>query len=613
MSPRNPAPPAGTSPRPPPPSTPRLLLSTVYRPFCVDDPFDSPLNDVQHCTVHRHFTREQGAFAIHQQATHTSLHLIAANVEAETDVLEYPSLDEFSGLLRRAVSEGRPYDYVGITCPSSYVRKARRLCELARELSPTSQTVLGGGGTLAVGELVEPFSDHLCRGEGVRFMRELLGSDPEAPIEHPVVPSSHVPNRIMDTPANPPSFNLAVSLGCHRACEFCATSAQFSHRRIPVLKDGAEVFAAMKRVEEELSANGGAVPAIYFVIFDENFLSDEALSRSFLELSREQNAEGTLFLPLLFADAENVERFSVEELLEMGVDVLWIGMETAESQRYVKNNDADFPALVRRLQDNGIKVLISFIAGSDEQTREEMDRDIEFALTLGAVGFQYALCGPMPGTALWRRLKEADRLAIDRPEVVNMSHYYVRHPELDQEYLRAKTSEFHRRDYERHGPMALRYMELRLAGYERHRRSDNPTLRARARGFRDDLVGAAPILSVGPAFSPTPRVRRTFVTARRRLRRAVKARWLLPDVLRGRLSATQVVRFMLTNHPAFEPIVRWALVARALRSDPRCRDEVRTLWGLLRNGRRSLRKVRHGVQPWGQPRMVLTHYGLAQQ
>jgi len=586
----------------------RVLLSTVYRPFCVDEPFDSALNEVQHCSVHRQFTREQGAFAIHQQCTHLALHLIAANIDAETDVVEYPSLDELREILARAVREGRPYDYAGITCSVSGVRKARHVCELVREVSPTTRTVLGGGGSLAIGELVAPFSDHLCHGEGVRFMRELLGQDPDAPIAHPTVPSSHFGNVIMDTRGNPRSFSLAVSLGCHRGCEFCATSAQFDRQRIPVLRNGAEVHAAMQRVEADLKARGDDGSAIHFVIFDENFLSDKKLARSFLELNRRQNADGTLYLPFLFSDAASVERYSTEELLEMGVDAVWIGMEAADRERFSKNRHTDFGRLVHRLQDNGIKVVLSFIAGREDHTREEMERDIEFALTLGAVGFQYSICCPMPHTPLWDRLKREGRLDVERPEIINMSHFYIRHAELDQAWVRSKTSEFHRRDYERHGPMALRYMKLRLDGYDRHRDSERPALRARARGFRDELIGAAPILSVGPTFSPTPEVRRAFVEARRRLHRTIRVRSLLPEVARGRMEPRTLVRYALVNHPLLEPLIRWALVARALRSDPRCREDVRSLWGLLRNGRRSLRKVRHGVQPWGQPELVVTHY-----
>ncbi|MFC1706017.1 B12-binding domain-containing radical SAM protein, partial [Planctomycetota bacterium] len=447
----------------------RVLLTTVYRPFCGNDPFDSPKNLVQHGVCHRHFTREQGAFSIHQQCSHLALHLIAANIEAETDILEYPSLDEFQDALGQAVREDRPYDYVGVTCVSSYVRKARHLCELAKQHSPGSATIVGGGGVLAIGELVEPFSDHTCRGDGVRFFRELLGQDPEASIDHPTVPSVHFPNQIMAWRGNPVSYSLAVSLGCERRCDFCATSAHFAGRRVPILSSATQIFLAMRRVETDLKAAGETVPTIQFAVFDENFLTNEKVCREFQQINREQLKRGTQYLLFLFADAASLSRFTAVDLLEMGVDSVWVGMESGDDRRFSKNRGVDFRRLVSELQDNGIKVFISFIAGLEDQTAADMDRDAEYALSFGAAGFQYGIACPLPGTAYYDRLKREGRLSAERPEQLNMSHYYIRHPEVTDEQVREKTVRFLRRDYERHGPLALRYMQLRLQGYLRHR------------------------------------------------------------------------------------------------------------------------------------------------
>lgn len=586
----------------------RVLLSTVYRPFCGDEPFDSPLNQVQHGTCHRQFTREQGIFTIHQQCSNLALHLIAANIRAETDVVEYPDLEEFERILLEAVQAGRPYDYVGISAPASYIRKARHLCQLVKRHSPQSATVLGGGGALAVGEEIEPFADHNCLGEGVRFFRELLGQDQEAPIKHPTVPSIHFPNRIMGSKANPPSFSLAVSLGCDRRCEFCSTSAQFGGRRIPVLRSGSEIFAAMKQVENELRESGGPVPYIYFIIFDENFLTDKRLSREFLELNREQMKEKTLFLPFLFADATNVRKFKPEELLEMGVDAIWIGLETSKQTRFAKNRGVDFKKLIQELQDNGIKVFISFVAGLEDHTRASIEQDIEYALTLGAAGFQYSILCPLPGTPLYKRLKNEGLLDVQRPEQLNMSHYYIRHPELNDDLVREKTTEFQRRDYERHGPLALRYMKLRLDGYVRHRHSDNPALRARARGFRNDLMDAAPVLEVGSAFAPTPGVKQDFIDTHRRLGREIKILPALLDTVRGRLTLKTLLKYALFTNRLIEPAARWGLVWFALTADPRSREQCRTLAGLLRNGKACIEEVKHGVMPWEQPSLVMTCY-----
>jgi len=193
-----------------------------------------------------------------------------------------------------------------------------------------------------------------------------------------------------------------------------------------------------------------------------------------------------------------------------------------------------------------------------------------------------------------------------------MSHYYLRHPDFDDAGLRALTTEFQRRDYERHGPLALRYMRLRLAGYRRHRRSQDPALRARAQGFRNDMMDASGILSLGRELGPNPRVRRLFRSTQRKLRRELNLAGAALDAARGRATWTSWLQFAAFTVPLTEPAARWLFVAHALRSDPRSAQRCSGITGLLRHGRACMEEVRHGMMPFDQPRLLLTRYPLAQ-
>ena len=480
----------------------RVLLTTVFRPFCIDGPYDSALHQVQHGTCHRQFTREQGIFTIHQQCTHMGLHLVGANLGVETDVVEYPSLEELEEMLTTAVAEGRPYDWVGIGTPAAYLPKAQRICELVREVSPGTRTVVGGPGGLGVGDLVEPFSDEVCVGDGVPFFRSLLGQDPDAPRVHPPLWSVHFPNEIFSFRANSSAWSLTVALGCTRRCPFCATSAQYGGERTRLFETGADLMAAIEAIDR-VHDNGRAPPALQLMFFDENFLRDEEFARDFLVHNRKALTEGRLYTPFIFADARAVQRFTPEELLEMGIDSIWIGMETAQGGGYPKNKGIDFRGLVGQLQDNGIKVVVSLVAGLERQSRQSVAQDAEAALSLGAAAFQYAVLAPMPGTASFEKLRGQDRIDLSRLDRIGMSHYVVEHPEFDDQNLREHTTRFHTRDYERHGPMAVRYIKVRLAGWRKHRDSTNPALRARAAGFRRDLMDSLAAVSTGIVFGPT--------------------------------------------------------------------------------------------------------------
>ena len=586
----------------------RILLTTVFRPFCVEGPYDSALHQVQHGSCHRQFTREQGVFTIHQQCSHLGLHLIAANVEADVEVVEYPSLEELEGMLRDAVAEGRPYDWVGVGTVAAYLPKAQVICERVRALSPTTRTAVGGAGGLAIGDLVPQFSDEVCVGDGVAFMRQLLAQDPGAPFVHPPLWSVHFPNEIFSFRANSAAWSIALAMGCERRCPFCSTSAQFGGRRTRLFEDGAALMSAIERLEDEYDGPGDAPPALQLMFFDENFLSDEAFARDFLDHNRRALEAGKLYLPFVFADARAVSRFTPEELLEMGIDSLWIGWEDSEGGGYAKNEGVDFPALVQCLQGHGIKVIVSFMAGRDDQTPESIIHDVEQALELGAAAFQYAMVCPMPGTATFETLRAQDRLDLRRLDHIGMSHYIVKHDRFDDPGLRAHTTEFHRRDYERHGPMSLRYLKLRFEGYKRHRRSERPALRARARGFRHDMMDSMAALSTGTVFSPTPALRQESHALLRSFARELPRGEAYREWRRKEISTSSFGRFLLFTSPVAEPVLRRWLKARILRWDPRSRDRCGSLLGLLRHHQACVDELRHGMMPFDQPVLVVTRY-----
>jgi hypothetical protein len=364
----------------------------------------------------------------------------------------------------------------------------------------------------------------------------------------------------------------------------------------------------MKRVEEDLRSRDELTHAIYFIIQDENFLRDRETVKRFHALNREKLTDGTLFLSFLFADAGSLEQYSVDTLLEMGVDAVWVGMESCTTDRFIKNRGVDIRRLVRRLQANGIKVFISFISGMPEQDVCMVERDAEFALSLEATGYQYAPTIPIPGTRLYDRLKAEGRLNIRRPEHINLGHYNVRHDEFTEADIMSRIHGFHILDYERNGPLVLRYMKLRLSGYLKHRNSANPALRARARGFRNDLMEAAAILSAGPCFAPNDSVRADFISVRRRIREAIRLLPALFDLLKGRTTLRALACHGLFANRLLEPFLRWILFLRILRFDPRSRERCETISGFIRHHRSCMDDVKRGIMPWGQPKTVRTSY-----
>ena len=161
---------------------PRVLLAGVFGPFGVDDEFGRKENIME--LFHNQVTRGQGlaSFRFHHRSF--GLYFLAENIDADVTVLDFPSRKRFIRELRN------DYDIVGISFIAPNMVKAREMARLIRLHSPGTEIILGGHGAAIEGveELID--CDHVVKGEGVRWLREHLGQDPDAPIVHPALPST---------------------------------------------------------------------------------------------------------------------------------------------------------------------------------------------------------------------------------------------------------------------------------------------------------------------------------------------------------------------------------------------------------------------------------------
>ena len=162
----------------------RVLLSSVFGPFAQDDEFGSrTINPME--LYQNQVTRAQGPFSLRMFHRSWGIMLIQHNIPAPSTVLDFPTREAFV----RELQEGR-YDIVGLSGIIVNVGKIREMCRLVREHSPESTIVVGGhvAAIPGLGHMID--ADEIVKGEGVRWFREYLGVDPEAPIVHPTLRSS---------------------------------------------------------------------------------------------------------------------------------------------------------------------------------------------------------------------------------------------------------------------------------------------------------------------------------------------------------------------------------------------------------------------------------------
>ncbi|MBW2522598.1 MAG: hypothetical protein JRI23_00415 [Deltaproteobacteria bacterium] len=482
----------------------RVLLTSVCRPFGGPGEGDSVGAELFHGQV----TRAQGPFSHRQVIRVWSLDYLAENIEAPAVTLHYPSKRE---LIRELQFGG--YTHVGINFVVSTFHKVREMVPLIRRYAPHAKIILGGYGTVLPAEVLEPWADHICREEGVGYLRRLLGEPLEPPLRHPHAPIPSV--QILGHQQESVVGHVTAGLGCPNGCDFCCTSHFFQRKYVPYLQSGREIYEALMATRARARQDGRSMDS--FILIDEDFFLQHQRARDFLECVR----EGGESLSIMgFGSVKGLSRFTPREIGEMGFDLVWNAFE-GTGAGYHKQQGKPMPELYRDLKSVGCAQLTSMIIGFPYQDEAQIRAEFEQLMALEPSLTQCLIYFAFPGTPLHDqviaegRYLEAYREAPDLRRSDGFSMQFE-HPHFDgPEQLERLQRELYRKDYERLGPSILRIARTWLTGYEHLKGDSNPLLAARAERLRRNVRSILPAMSAAILFAPSREARRKAIALRR--------------------------------------------------------------------------------------------------
>ncbi len=458
----------------------RILLSSVFGPYAQDDEFGSrSINPME--LYHNQVTRAQGSFSLRMFHRSWGIMLIQANISAPSCVLDFPTLAAFA---RELVTN--QYDIVGISSIIVNVGKVREMCRMVRELSPNSVIVVGGhvAAIPGLGTMID--ADHIVRGEGISWMRRYLGEDEDAPIRHPSIVSGlqtrimgvRLPQRKGGTAAT-----IIPSVGCPMGCNFCTTSAFFGGKGkfVNFYETGDELFDVMCGIEAELEVKS-------FFVMDENFLLHRARAMRLLERMKQ---EGKSWELSVFASANAIRKYTMLELVELGVSWVWMGLESPKSS-YSKLQGEDVRQLTRELREHGIRVQGSTIIGLEHHTPDNIGQEIEWAVDYQTDFHQFMLYTPVPGTPLYQQMADQGRLLtdVDFADVHGQYKFNFQHAAISREDSKRFLDWAFWRDFERNGPSLYRLCQTMLLGWQRYKNHPDPRVRERFTRQVKKIIGA---------------------------------------------------------------------------------------------------------------------------
>lgn len=453
----------------------KLLLSSVFGPYGVDDEYGRRLNVME--LFHNQVTREQGVFSLRMNHPSFGLYLIAENLQTPTAVLDFPSFDRFKKELEKG------YDYVGISFITANIIKAKAMAEYVRQHYPKTKIVLGGHGTgLTDLDKIIP-CDYICKGEGINFFRNLLGEDSAAPLRHPIMKST-INRRVMGLPIPAKAAVIIPGLGCVNACRFCATSHHFQKSYIGFLNSGQILFDTFCEIEKELGVNE-------FFVMDENFLKNRPRAEELLQIMEKHNK---YFHLGVFSSAETINAVGVEFLVKLGIDFVWIGVES-KRDIYTKTKGVDLKAIIASLRQYGIQILGSGILFLEHHTPETIYEDIDYLIDLETDFVQFMELGPLPGTALFEDYHQQGKLRFDVPfeDWHGQDKIWFNHEHFTRDETAAYTKMAFLRDYEKHGPSLLRLADTSLRGYRTVKKHADPRINGLTERLKKRCIELRPV------------------------------------------------------------------------------------------------------------------------
>jgi radical SAM superfamily enzyme YgiQ (UPF0313 family) len=447
----------------------RILLSSVFGPYAQDDEFGSrSINPME--LYHNQVTRAQGSFSLRMFHRSWGIMMIRENISAPCTVLDFPTRDDFARELKT-----QKYDVVGLSSIIVNVAKVREMCRMIRELSPGSTIIVGGHVAAIPGVEKMIDADHIVKGEGIAWMRHYLGEDENQPIRHPAIVSGmrtrimgvRLPERKGATAAT-----IIPSVGCPMGCNFCTTSAFFGGKGkfVNFFETGDELFDVMSRMENELKVKS-------FFVMDENFLLHRERAMRLLDRMKEARKSWSMSV---FASANAIRKYTMQELVELGVSWLWMGLESPRAG-YSKLQGSDTRQLTRELREHGIRVQGSTIIGLEHHTPDNIVAEIEHAVSHDTDFHQFMLYTPVPGTPLYQQMAEEGRLLrdVDYADVHGQFKFNFKHAAISREDSKRFLDWAFWRDFELNGPSLYRISRTLMAGWKRYK--DWPDTRVRER------------------------------------------------------------------------------------------------------------------------------------
>lgn len=536
----------------------QILLTTPTYPYPT-----LPANDSLTDATGQRFTKGDNVFTMISHTHCFAHHILAQNVRTPAVLMEYPRWDDFTA----EVDKG--YPVIGISTYPVHLDRVIEMCDYVRKRSPASKILLGSHGGMAFQavydeEIQRKYVDQVVLGEGVRFMRRFLGeSDVDRPIRQALMPKAGgAPPYMSKHPVGNIGF-LVSGLGCIGGCDFCSTTALYDQGRTELLSP-AELVEHIQLYHEHFPSVSQV-----FVIEEDHFRYPNYLE-GVRELWMRQSKMMEQLDWFAFGSIDFIGRYAKKHgwdaIAETGIGTIFIGVESkfAGEHGYNKRKSANAQEVFQKLHSMGIRTVGAWMCGFDFHNHGNVMEDLNYLVSLYPTYQQLTRVSPLPGTAMWREMKQAGRVRDVPWEDVHFWSGALQNESFEPHETLNITEYGYDLLYQTWGPSILRRLDVQLSGYDYCRRSDNPVLRRhKSLFFKRQSAMLWTNLRGMDRFAPNGvvrrRVRKIDAKYRALLGEPTPVMKALARVMEGAVAGAKVMECVdsINRHPKEEPFRRY--------------------------------------------------------
>ncbi len=285
---------------------------------------------------------------------------------------------------------------------------AKRSYKIAKKFKENGvKVVMGGYHVTLMPQEAELFADSVIIGNAESIIAKVVEDyHNNQPLKQYVGSTQYI-DKLPDHSIFNGKKYLPVSLvetgrGCCYGCEFCAISSYYGCKYYKRPTDSIISDIMLKRHK-------------YYFMVDDNLFADKNHLRELLPRIKECNikwaSQGTLSI------ANDPELLSM--MKQSGCEIILIGFESLNDNNLLQMNKkvnitkTQRDELVNRIHEAGLGIYATFVFGYDEDDEGTVEEALRFSEKhrFYTAAFNHLL--PFPGTALYERLKQQNRLLYD--------------------------------------------------------------------------------------------------------------------------------------------------------------------------------------------------------